>query len=87
MSQAKSTGPLLQRHSLNLLRVEKRLQINLVEKYLTVFEISEPTQNSKKAVLRGYRQKLMTIKARIRYLEHALKTFRKHLKNVRFHRE
>lgn len=47
-------------------------------------DMSEPTQKSKKAVLRGYRQKLMTIKARIRYREHALKTFRKHLKNGTF---
>ena len=47
-------------------------------------DMSEPTQKSKKAVLRGYRQKLMTIKARIRYREHVLKTFRKHLKNGTF---
>ena len=42
--------------------------------------VSEPTEKAKKAVLRGYRQKLTTIKARIKYREHALKTFRKHLK-------
>ena len=47
-------------------------------------DMSEPTQKSKKAVLRGYRQRLMTIKARIRYHEYALKTFRKHLKNGSF---
>ena len=27
--------------------------------------VSEPTEKTKKAMLRGYRQKLMTIKARI----------------------
>lgn len=48
------------------------------------FDMSEPTEKTKKAVLRGYRQKLMTIKARIKYCEHALKTFRKHLKNGTF---
>lgn len=47
-------------------------------------DMSEPTEKTKKAVLRGYRQKLMTIKARIRYREHALKTFRKLLKNGTF---
>ena len=46
-------------------------------------DMSEPTEKTKKAVLRGYRQKLMTIKARIRYREHALKISRM----VRFHRE
>ena len=47
-------------------------------------DMSEPTEKTKKAVLRGYRQKLMTIKARIRYREHAPKTFRKHLENGTF---
>ena len=47
-------------------------------------DMPEPTEKTKKAVLTGYRQKLMTIKARIRYREHALKTFRKHLKNGTF---
>ena len=47
-------------------------------------DMSEPTEKTKKALLRGYRQKLMIIKARIRYLEHALKGFRKHLKNGMF---
>lgn len=46
--------------------------------------MSEPTEKTKKSLRRGYRQKLMTIKARIRYREHALKTFRKHLKNGTF---
>jgi len=46
--------------------------------------VSEPTEKTKKAMLRGYRQKRMTIKARIKYREHALKTFRKHLKNGTF---
>ena len=35
-------------------------------------------------MLRGYRQKLMIIKARIKYRENAIKTFRKHLKNGTF---
>ena len=34
-----------------------------------------------KIILKGYREKLMTIKARIRYREHTLKGFRKHLLN------
>lgn len=34
--------------------------------------------------LKQYRQKLMTIKARIKYPEHAIKGFRKHLKNGTF---
>jgi len=46
--------------------------------------VSEPTEKTKKSVLRGYRQKLMTIKARIKYRKHALKTFTKHLKNGTF---
>ena len=46
--------------------------------------VSEPTEKTKKAMLRGYPQKLMTIKARIKYREHALKTFRKHLKHGTF---
>ena len=37
-----------------------------------------------KTRLKGYRQKLMTIKARIRYREQTIKGFRKHLKNVTF---
>lgn len=46
--------------------------------------VSEPTEKTKKAMLRGYRQKRTTIKARIKYREHALRTFRKHLKNDTF---
>ena len=34
---------------------------------------SEPTEKPRKAMLRGYRQKLMTIRARIKYREHAFK--------------
>ena len=34
--------------------------------------------------LKGYRQKLMTMKARIKYREHAIKEFRKHLRNGTF---
>lgn len=37
-----------------------------------------------KTKLKDYRQKLMTVKARIRYREHAIKGFRKHLKNGTF---
>ena len=45
---------------------------------------SESLENSVKTKLKHYRQKLMTIKARIRYREHAIKVFRKHLKNGTF---
>ena len=45
---------------------------------------SEPSEKSVKTKLKQYRQKLMTIKARIRYREHAIKGFRKHLKNGTF---
>lgn len=34
--------------------------------------------------LKQFRQKLMTIQARIKYREHAIKGFRKHLKNGTF---
>ena len=37
-----------------------------------------------KARLNGYRQKLMTIKDRIKYRLHTIKGFRKHLKNCTF---
>lgn len=37
-----------------------------------------------KTKLKDYRQKLMTLKARIRYREHAIKGFRKHLRNGTF---
>ena len=37
-----------------------------------------------KASLKQYRQKLMTIKARIKYREQAIKGFRKHVKNGKF---
>lgn len=47
-------------------------------------DVSEPTEKTKKTMLRGYRQKLMTIKARIKYREHAIKGFRKHLKHGTF---
>ena len=45
---------------------------------------SEPSEKSVKTKLKQYRQKLMTIKARIRYREQAIKNFRKHLKNGTF---
>ena len=47
---------------------------------------NEPTEKTMpaKTRLKGYRQKLMTIKARIKYREHAIKGFRKHLKNGTF---
>ena len=45
---------------------------------------SEPSEKSVKTKLKQYRQKLMTIKARIRYREQAIKNFRKHLKNSTF---
>ena len=45
---------------------------------------SEPSEKSVKTKLKEYRQKLMTIKARIRYREQAIKNFRKHLKNGTF---
>ena len=47
-------------------------------------DMSEPTEKCKKAMLRGYRQKLMAIHARIKYREHAINTFTKHLKNGTF---
>ena len=46
--------------------------------------VSEPTEKTKKAVLRGYRQKLSAIHARIKYHQKTLKTFQKHLKNGTF---
>lgn len=49
--------------------------------------IEEPTvvsEPSKKAMLRRYRQKLMTINARIKYREKVIKAFRKHLKHGTF---
>lgn len=49
--------------------------------------IEEPTvvsESSKKAMLRRYRQKLMTINARIKYREKVIKAFRKHLKHGTF---
>ena len=46
--------------------------------------VSEPTEKTKEATLRGYRQKLMTIQARIKYREKVIKSFRKHLKNGTF---
>ena len=45
---------------------------------------SEPSEKSVKTKLKQYRQKLMAIKARIRYREQAIKNFRKHLKNSTF---
>ena len=57
--------------------------ITIIKEHPAV-DMSEPTEKTKKAALRGYWQKLMTIKGRIRYREHALKTFRKHLKNGTF---
>ena len=47
---------------------------------------NEPTEKTMpaKTRLKGYRQKLMTIKTRIKYREHAIKGFRKHLKNGTF---
>ena len=47
---------------------------------------TEPTEKAMpvKTRLKGYRQKIMTIKARIRYCEHNIKGFRKHLKNGTF---
>ena len=38
----------------------------------------------KKTALKGYQQKLTTVKARIRYREHTLKGFKQHLKNGTF---
>ena len=45
---------------------------------------SETSDKPVKTKLKQYRQKLMTIKARIRYREQAIKNFRKHLKNGTF---
>ena len=46
-------------------------------------EPSEKTMPAKTR-LKGYRQKLMSIKARIKYREHTLKGFKNHLKNGTF---
>ena len=45
---------------------------------------TEQTVKSVNASLKQYRQKLMTIQARIEYREHSIKGFRKHLKNGTF---
>ena len=45
---------------------------------------SEPSEKSVKTKLKEYRQKLMTIKARIRYREQAIENLTKHLKNGTF---
>jgi len=45
---------------------------------------TQPTDKPVKTQLKQYRQKLMTIKARIKNRVHAIKTFRKHLKNETF---
>ena len=44
----------------------------------------EPTVKSKKSTLKGYRQKLQAIQARIKYREKAIKGFRHHLKKGTF---
>ena len=44
----------------------------------------EPTVKSKKSTLKGYRQKLQAIQARIKYREKAIKGFRNHLKKGTF---
>ena len=46
--------------------------------------VSEPTEKTKKATLREYRQKLMTIQAGIKYREKVIKAFRNHLKHGTF---
>ena len=46
--------------------------------------VSESIEPSKKVMLRGYRQKLMTIKARIKHREKVIKAFRKHLEHGTF---
>ena len=44
----------------------------------------EPAVKSKKSTLKGYRQKLQAIQARIKYREKAIKGFRHHLKKGTF---
>ena len=44
----------------------------------------EPAVKSKKSTLKGYRQKLQAIQARIKYREKAIKGFRNHLKKGTF---
>lgn len=46
--------------------------------------VEEPSEKTKKTMLRGYRQKLQTVHARIKYRENTIKVFRKHLKNGTF---
>lgn len=51
----------------------------------SIDKAEEPTQSIPvKTKLKDYRQKLITVKARIRYREHVIKGFRKHLKNDTF---
>ena len=47
-------------------------------------DMSEPTEKTTKAMLRGQRQKLMAIHARIKHREKVIKAFRKHLKHSTF---
>ena len=46
--------------------------------------VSESTEKNVKTTLKGYRQKLQTIQARIKYREKAFKGFRNHLKKGTF---
>ena len=47
-------------------------------------DMSEPTEKTRKAMLRGQRQKLMAIHARIKHREKVIKVFREHLKHGTF---
>ena len=47
-------------------------------------DMSEPTEKTKKPMLRGQTKKLMAIHARIKYREKVVKAFRKHLKHGTF---
>ena len=46
--------------------------------------VSESIEPSKKVMLRGYRQKLMTMKATIKHREKVIKAFRKQLEHGTF---
>ena len=50
----------------------------------TIGDQPEPTEKNVKTTLKGYRQKLQAIQARIKYREKAIKGFRNHLKKGTF---
>ena len=55
-----------------------------IKENTTIGDQSEPTEKNVKTTLKGYRQKLQAIQARIKYREKAIKGFRNHLKKGTF---